>query len=203
MRSALPLHGLRLSRPARARWAWLLLGCWLWAWPLLACADSYDERRVRTGARLFRSLLAADTGLDKKVNAKGELEVWVYSTDPRLGAEILALVAPPGDPAKSSVRGLPLKAKLIDTLPAAGSKPKPVGLFLASAPPPAALQSLIGWSNAARCILFSPFEGHVELGVVAGLAIEAKVQPFLNQRALTASGLVLKPFFLKVAKVVQ
>ncbi len=50
-------------------------------------------------------------------------------------------------------------------------------------------------------ILYSPFEGDVERGVTAGLSIEAKVLPFVNQRTLEASGVELKPFFLKVAKV--
>lgn len=164
-------------------------------------ADSYDERRVRTGARLFRALLAADTALEQKRNAAGELEVWVYSTDARLGAGISTLLAPPGDPARSAVRGLPLRIKVIEVLPASDGAGVPVGLFLASAPAAAALPAVIDWSARVRCILFSPHEGHVELGVTAGIAIEAKVQPFLNRRALEASGLVLKPFFLKVAKV--
>lgn len=182
-------------------WRWLLLSCALLVLSPGVLADSYDERRVRTGARLFRALLAADTALERKRNAKGELDIWVYSTDARLGAGISALLAPRGDPAKSAVRGLPLRVRVVDVLPVSEASAKPVGLFLASAPPPAALQALIGWSARVRCILFSPHEGHVELGVAAGLAIEAKVQPYLNRRALDASGLVLKPFFLKVAKV--
>jgi hypothetical protein len=50
-------------------------------------------------------------------------------------------------------------------------------------------------------VLYSPFEGHVERGVPAGIAVEAKVQPYLNLSALQAAGIELKPFFLKVAKV--
>lgn len=36
---------------------------------------------------------------------------------------------------------------------------------------------------------------------MAGLSIEAKVVPYVNQSALTAAQVQLKPFFMKVAKV--
>jgi hypothetical protein len=206
---SLPASGAPSGRrtPLRNGRSWLVaLLCWLIAMnPLLALvahADSYDERRVRTGARLFRSLLAADTGLDRKAGPDGGLVVWVYSTDNRLGQDVLALLNPPGDPAKALVRGHGLQVRIIDRLPAAtDTQGTPMSLFLASPPPVTALPALVRWSVTARCILFSPFEGHVEQGVTAGLAIEAKVQPFLNRQSLEASGLVLKPFFLKVAKV--
>lgn len=193
-------------RPLRGTRLWLRLAfCgWLSLSPLfalLAYADSYDERRVRTGARLFRSLLAADTALKDKLAADGALLVWVYSADGRLGEEMRNLLSPPGDPAKSRVRGYPLDIRVLDRLPGAADRSAPMGLFLASPPPAGALPELVRWAVASRCILFSPFEGHVEQGVTAGLAIEAKVQPFLNRQSLEASGLVLKPFFLKVAKV--
>ena len=168
---------------------------------MLAVADSYDERRVRTGARLFRSLLAADTGLEKKLDPKQRLQIWIYSRDARLGQQISELLAPSADPGQALIRGLKLQIKVVSVLPTATERGRPVGLFLASAPANAELPGLVGWGVNAGTIVFSPFEGHVELGITAGLAIEAKVQPYLNSRTVTATGLMLKPFFLKVAKV--
>jgi hypothetical protein len=161
-------------------------------------ADSYDERRVRTGARLFRSMLAADTGLERRRDADGSLHVLLYASDARLGAEIGALIAPP-DAAKAGVRGMPVTVLASAQLPSGDAVP--AGVFLASLPSDEQLDRLIAWSIAHKVIVYSPFEGHVERGVAGGLSIEAKVQPYVNLGTLRASGVELKPFFLKVAKV--
>jgi hypothetical protein len=70
-------------------------------------ADSYDERRVRMGARLFRGMLAADTGLEKHKDPDGRLPVLLYADEPQLAREISALIAPAGG-GKDSLRGMPL-----------------------------------------------------------------------------------------------
>lgn len=162
-------------------------------------ADSYDDRRVRTGARLFRSLLAADVALERKIGTDGRLHVLVYADDADVAAEVARLIAP-ADTDQGAVRGLPVSVGIVEELPSVDSA-APVGLFLATAPAAADLDRLIGWGIAEGVILYSPFEGHVERGVLAGLSIEARVRPFLNQRTLDASGIALKPFYLRVAKV--
>jgi hypothetical protein len=162
-------------------------------------ADSYDDRRVRAGARLFRSMLAADTGLARRKDADGSLHVMLYAADPQLAREIGALIVP-ADPAKSKLRGMPMTLQNADRLPADGTE-VPAGLFLASIPSDAELERLVRWSIANKVIVYSPFEGHVERGVAGGISIEAKVQPYVNLATLKASGVELKPLFMKVAKV--
>jgi len=160
-------------------------------------ADSYDERRVRAGARLFRSMLAADTGIEGRKGADGSLHVLLYAADPVLAGEIGALIAPPS---KAAVRGLPLTVQTSAQLPGEGGE-IPAGLFLASIPSDAELERLVRWGIANRVIVYSPFEGHVERGVAGGISIEAKVQPYVNLATLKAAGVELKPLFMKVAKV--
>jgi hypothetical protein len=160
-------------------------------------ADSYDERRVRAGARLFRSMLAADTGIEGRKDADGSLHVLLYASDPALAGEIGALIAPPS---KAAVRGMPLTVRSSSQLPAEGSE-VPAGLFLASIPSDAELERLVRWGIEHRVIVYSPFEGHVERGIAGGISIEAKVQPYVNLGTLKASGVELKPLFMKVAKV--
>lgn len=160
-----------------------------------ARADSQDERRVRTGARLFRSLLAADVAVKSKA-VEGVLDVAVYARSEAQVEVVAPVIAPAGEPGK--VRGLRLSLRRIDAIDEARI---PMGVFLATPLPPEQLAALIDWSRRHRVILYSPFEGDVERGVMAGLSIEAKVQPYVNPRALAAGGVELKPFFLKVAKV--
>lgn len=166
-----------------------------------ARADSQDDRRVRTGARLFRALLAADVAIERKTRADGTLDVAIYVHDERAGDGIEALIVPPDAPEQAGVRGLPLRLRRIDRVDGVGAAP--VAVFLGTPIADAELDLLIDWSIRHHVILYSPFEGHVERGVLAGLSIEAKVLPYVNQQTLTASGVELKPFFMKVAKVYQ
>lgn len=181
----------------------LTLGITLFA-QATAMADSYDDRRVRAGARLFRALLAADTALETKAAPDGALHVVIIGGDRGLNDDVSALISPTEDAEKARIRGLNVSiarhATLAD-IPADGGRL--VGVFLASAPPQAELDKLIRWSIEKRVILYSPFEGHVERGATAGIVIESKVQPYLNAKTVQATGLELKPFFLKVAKVLQ
>jgi hypothetical protein len=171
----------------------------------LACAtvsvnaDSTDERRVRAGARLFRSLLAADVGLEDRA-ADGRLRVLIFSTDARSAAEVGDLVAPSTSPESARIRDLPIEMVTSATLPT-DKAPLPAAVFLATRLSSAEVDGLVRWSIAHRVIVYSPFEGDVERGISAGLAVEAKVQPFLNLTTLEAAGIELKPFFVQVAKV--
>ena len=190
-----PLPVIRTGRRILA----LLLACGLTLSLAVANvqADSYDERRVRAGARLFRSMLAADTGIEGRKGVDGSLHVLLYASDPVLAGEIGALIAPPS---KAAVRGVPLTVQSSTRLPAEGGE-VPAGLFLASIPSDAELDRLVRWSIAHRVIVYSPFEGHVERGIAGGISIEAKVQPYVNLGTLKAAGVELKPLFMKVAKV--
>ncbi len=65
------------------------------------------------------------------------------------------------------------------------------------------MQSLVRFGIDRHVIVYSPFEGDVESGILGGLSIEAQVRPYLNRATLESSHIMLKEFFLKVAKVYQ
>lgn len=161
-----------------------------------ARADSQDERRVRTGARVFRTLLLADVALASKAASDGTLDIAIYAGDAAGVDDVAPLIVPEGS---AGARGPAIALRRVEQL--TEDTPPPIGLFLATPLAGAELDRVIAWSIRHRVILYSPFEGDVERGVTAGLSIEAKVLPFVNQRTLEASGVELKPFFLKVAKV--
>ena len=159
-----------------------------------ARADSQDERRVRTGARVFRTLLLADVALERKAASDGTLDIAIYAGDGAGLDELTPLIQPAGNTRAPQMALRRVEQLGEDTRP-------PIGLFLATPLVGSELDRLIAWSIRHGVILYSPFEGDVERGATAGLSIEAKVLPFVNQRTLDASGVELKPFFLKVAKV--
>ena len=178
----------------------LLLACNLVA---VAFADSFEDRRVRTGARIFRSLLAADIDLTAKAKARAGLRIWVIGKGDALQLDVHELIASQTDAQRSAIQTLPVKITGYQQFDQISSLPAPVAVFFASAPNEAEFKKWLDWSAKTRTILFSPFDGHVERGMTAGISIQAKVQPLLNQGRAQAIDLKLKPFFLRVTKVVQ
>jgi hypothetical protein len=167
-------------------------------------ADVYQDRRAETGTKLFRALLAADLDLERKTTSDGRLLVLFFYTDDRKRADERAKAfgkaATPE--AVEPIRGLPVSMETTAD-PSFAQYPRrlPAGIFLAQPPDAAALRSIVRFGIANKIIIYSPFEGHVESGVLGGLVVEAQVRPYINEGTLTASNIRLKDFFLKVTKV--
>lgn len=174
----------------------LLLSCILVA---AAFADSFEDRRVRTGARIFRSLLAADMDLGSKSGAG--VTIWVIGNGDVLQQDVHELIASQSDPTRARIQNLPVNITAYQRFEQVGPLPTPVAVFFVTPPKEAEFKQWLAWSTKHHTVLFSPFEGHVERGMTAGISIQAKVQPLLNQRQMQAVKLRLKPFFLRVAKV--
>lgn len=165
-------------------------------------ADPVQDRRVSAGLRLFKAMLAADLDLERRLDEGRLLVVFYYIDDPGAARELAERFQ--GDNEGGKVRNLPVTVIVADAagLAELGDR-KPAGIFLAEPPADKALMALIKSSADRKTILYSPFEGHVEKGVLGGIAVEAQVRPYVNRRALEASGIRLKTFFLKVTKVYE
>ena len=191
--------------PARTRFACLAatgLALIALASPATIAGDD-SGARVQAGVRLFRTLLAADMGLEKKVDAEGRLVVLVFYASSSAQAERVAeqLTTPAEGQTEAAIRNLPVVVQLTsDPSFAAYQQHRPAAVFVAEAPRDESLRRIVQYGMHERVIVYSPFEGHVEKGVLAGLSVEAKVQPYINQATLDASHVELKPFFLKVSK---
>lgn len=164
-------------------------------------ADSYDERRVRTAARLVRALLTAHEGLEAKVQADGGVEVLVFGEQDRQTEPLLSLIAPPVRGNPTTIAGHALRARASEALPD-GETALPVAVFLSRKLDDAAFAELLQWCVRNGVILYSPFEGDVERGATAGVSIQAKVQPFVNLETLESSGIALRRFYIDHSKVV-
>jgi hypothetical protein len=166
-----------------------------------AFADDVEDRRANAGVRLFRALLSADIDLPKKTVAPNTLLiVFFYVDDERRARDLAARFVQES----KEIRGLTVTTEVMSdaTLEKIGPR-SAAGIFLAQAPPRKSIASIIRFGIAKHVIVYSPFEGHVELGVLGGLSVEAQVRPFLNHATLESSQISLKPLFLSVAKVYQ
>jgi hypothetical protein len=166
----------------------------------LALADSDTTRRTEAGVRMFSTLLAADTELQNKTVDDGKVLLVVYYTSDRARAEQLAQTL-----RAKTIGGRAVQA---ETTSDASFKPyngrrSPAGIFLSQPPDAKTLKSIIQYGIGNRIIIYSPFDGHVESGVLGGLSIGAQVRPYVNLPTLQASHITLKPIFMKVTKVYQ
>jgi hypothetical protein len=168
--------------------------------PLIA--DDLADVRAQAGARLFRAFLSADVDLDrKKVEKEQILVVFLYTDDRQRAADLAASFA--GNPKEAvTIHGAPVLVELSPDLSLASYGSRiPAGIFLAQAPSQGSLKSIIRYGIDHHVIVYSPFEGHVERGVLGGLAVEAQVRPYVNRSTLVESNITLKPLFFQVAKV--
>lgn len=167
-------------------------------------ADDTAEMRTQFGAKMFRALLNVDLDVEKKTVDKNQLLiVFVYTDDKSRAADVAQRFVDSKD--GGAIHGLPVITELSSDVSLAAYKSRvPAGIFLAQ--PPAntnALKTLIRYGIEHHVILYSPFEGHVEQGVLGGLAIEAQVRPYVNLTTLAASGVNLKQLIFKVTKVTR
>lgn len=167
-------------------------------------AGAIGDGRAESGARLFRAMLAADTDIERKVDASGALRILIVHTGDSNRAADLGTLVEGGDSRASSaaIKGLSVRTETlrIDQLPRAEKIPV-AGAFVAEPLGRQGLAVLIHFGMERHIIVYSAFEGDVENGASGGLSIEAQVRPFVNVSALRNAGITLRGFFLRVAKV--
>ncbi len=159
-------------------------------------AGEMEERRVRAGLDLFPSLLAADMDIVNKQNSDGSLSLVLVYLDNREAVEEMARYLERIE----EIRNMPVRVELTDdpSLKNYEDRP-PFGIFLAQ-PMPRELQSIVLYGRDHQVIVFSPFEGDVERGVLGGIDIAETVLPYVNNEAMRQAEIRIKPFFLKIAK---
>lgn len=159
-----------------------------------ACAAEKAQIRVRAGLDLFPSLLAADMGIEDKKGPDGTLLLILLYKDEKAYAQELAEHL--GQ--VSQIRGIPIHIEVSDALSLSKFAKQAAGIFLTQ-PLGDNLREVIAYGREKQVVVFSPFEGDVERGVLGGIYISDRLLPYLNVAALQASHVQIKPFFLRVA----
>lgn len=164
-------------------------------------ADTYSDRRVTVGLNLFQTLLVADQGAEARANEAGELPIYVLYADDQIQADSYAnrLRLELGSIRKHQTRIE--SVSLNDFL--SQKQGSPLGVFISQRLTGDELEQLIRRSIKLGVILFSPFEGDVEKGVLAGLSVQASVRPYINLKTLKETDIEIKPFYLRVARTYE
>ncbi len=162
-------------------------------------SGDFTDRRITTGARIFRALLAADVDITRKTGRDGSLRLCLLYVDDTGNAEKAAEVLRNRD--DSRIRKMNVRVEIIPFARfVANGATGFAGVFLTQALSDEKLGKLIAYAKKHKIAVFSPLEGDVERGVLGGIAVEARVRPYLNMKALHDTGVTLKSFFVRVAK---
>ncbi len=156
-----------------------------------------DELSVRAGLDLFPSLITADLGITEKKGPDGTLIFLLIYTDNR--AQAVSMSETLG--ALKTIRNIPIRVEVSNdlTMRAYADNP-PAGIFLTQ-PLYERLPEIIKYAIDKGIILFSPFQGDVEKGVLGGLHITDRVLPYINKSTMNAAGINIKQFFMRVSVI--
>ncbi len=154
-----------------------------------------EQQRFRVGLKIFPACLGAVENLDDRLASDGSLQVLVVYE----GSDAAAIKAVTSLNGIGKVRGLTLNAKALSVTALDEDREAEVSaIFVASVGlDPRHLRT---WSERYRVLVFSPFDGEVEAGAVAGLYVADRILPYINLTQSQRAGIRFKAFFLQVAR---
>lgn len=162
-----------------------------------AIADNYERYRAEVGIKLFRTLLSANLDLVNTADLDRLVIIVLFDQDENTAESYRNVLAE--SLATLHDRPVTIQTESIATWQAA-SQASVAAIFISEELTTQQRQALIDTSIQRRLMLFSPFEGDVEAGVLAGLSVQATIRPLLNMQTLKLGSFHIKPFYLKVAK---
>ncbi len=179
----------------------LLLLAFVWGSGAGALAQSSAllSQRITVGLNLFPNILSIAQGGQLTAPREEGYRLRILYQHDRKGAELLAERLRQLS-RKINRSGVEVEVvamiRLFDSPPGSG-------LFLSERLDEDLLLRLVERANHSGELLFSPFEGDVERGVMVGLDIRSKIVPYLNLRSLRTAGLELNPKLVRMSRTVE
>ncbi|MBF0152964.1 MAG: hypothetical protein HQL64_04405 [Magnetococcales bacterium] len=183
------------------KYAVVFLGAFLLGGSVFATAMggglSYE---IQLGVKMFPTLVGSNLDIEKQKNQDGELSLLIiYQDDFKAGQQVNDILT---NTTKTIVKS-PVRIRLA-AVSELGSIVDPVaGAFIAEQLSSVLRFEVIRFATQKRAVVFSPFAGDVEGGIMTGIHVATQVQPALNNRVIHASGMRLNQILFKVAKVYE
>ena len=164
-----------------------------------ASAADFSKERIQASVKYFRVILTAELEIEKKKTEDGKFLVYLVGSPKSKSMEMVAkTLSPKGGlkirqtPVEIQKTGYPLTEEQLDRGPAA--------IFITNNLSKDDIALVMQYGIEKNIVVFSPFEGDVEKGVTAGMAVGARVLPYLNATAMKKSNLTFNPMLLRIAK---
>lgn len=157
-------------------------------------SDDFTDRRITAGTKIFRALLAADSDVAQKKDRKSKLRLCLIYEDDWRNAQLTTKTL--RNRKDTRIRKIDIHVMPVNFSDFVEAKGEwTAGIFLTQPLSDDKIALLINYAKKRHVVLFSPFAGDVERGVLGGIAVEARVRPYLNMGAVTDTGIRLKSFF--------
>ncbi|MBF0613365.1 MAG: hypothetical protein G8345_22045 [Magnetococcales bacterium] len=152
---------------------------------------------LQVGVKLFPSFLAADQDIAFKNDQDGSLLILVVHSGQTKAAEMVEHYLKN----VQTIRNVPLQVHTVHLQDIQKYNARIIGGVFLAQPLENSLGELVEFCKIHKTLLFSPFKADVERGALGGMLITDKVQPLINRATMDESGIRIKSFFLKVAKL--
>ena len=164
-------------------------------------ADATENRRVMISASVFPKIIAVDEDLSAKLDSSGQVRLGLIYKNNKTTAEKIKKQM------LRKIKNIANKNIVIDIINTSEFsmklKDKLSGIFIVDHIANFDINTIKNYSNQNNIIFFSPYEGDVERGVMAGIFIGSKIRPYFNMKSLTLAKVKLKPAILKVSKIYE
>ncbi|MEE2732450.1 MAG: hypothetical protein VYA55_16640 [Pseudomonadota bacterium] len=160
-------------------------------------ADEFIQRRAEVGLKLFRTFVNADLQINSKIQDQQLLVILTYANDETVARDHQQKL----QETFTTVNGVPVVVRAANIQQILQqTNPEPAALFISQPLNEDERKVLVNYSIEHRVIIFSPYEGDVEEGILAGISVQATVRPLINMKTLERGKFQIKAFYLKVAK---
>ncbi|MDH5547394.1 MAG: YfiR family protein [Gammaproteobacteria bacterium] len=163
-------------------------------------ADSDQERRLAISISIFPRIVAVDVDLEKKL-VQDNIRLLLIYRDHAENAQSAAslLMSKVSNIAGRKVIVEPISLETLES----GEAQAFSGALLVEPLSRNELEKVIQLTSDKGLLLFSPYEGDVESGVIASIFVGAKIQPYFNITTIKKSGIRLKPAIMGVSKLYE
>lgn len=195
----------KTASPLLAMFSALMLCLSFISLPAYSADGTLDNQsaRLRTGLKIFRSMILADREIEQKTNRDDETDiVFIYHSNMSKAKHFARMFVRMGRlENKGQIKGSHIKIHLVQELDLVKDTAlKPAAIFLVDPLIEDRVKSIASYGIKNHIITFSPYEGDVENGILGGLYATSRIHPYVNTQTIDRSKVQIKPFFLKVAK---
>lgn len=163
--------------------------------------DTMQERRVTISASIFPRIIAVDEDLHKKLDGKENIVLGLlYDSDKSKAENISSLLTRK----IKKIAGHRIIIKLIDINNNNLQQYNQLGgLLLIEPMSDTDVREILDFSIQKQILCFSPFEGDIERGLMAGIFVGSKIQPYFNLKSIDKAKVQIKPALLRVSKTYE
>ena len=173
---------------------WLVLGLML---SEVLVADESEKRRVDISISIFPRIVAVDNHFREKLEVGNKVRLlFVYDEDRSLAESLMARIGKDG----KMIGGMKIVTQLASVRAPLPDDEVPVAIFLVERLDDAQLARVITFAEKKHRLLFSPYSGDVERGVMVGISVTNRVKPFFNLQALRRANVEINALLMKMSK---